>query len=379
MKINVASLPVLAFIFAALLAGCAPPTPTPTLIPTATLPTPDVTVNLMTDTIVGTCPQSCTLRAALASVRDGGVVGFDKNIAGAIALDATLEINKNIFIVGPGASTLALSGNNALPVLTVHRNTTVNIHGLSIIAGKSAGDGGGLTNYGTLILDNVNFSRNAAGRDGGAIYNAGRLSIRNSNFARNTAGRHGGAIANRGDLVLNDLGMTNNNAVQNGSAIYIEGGAAVLTNATVAENATEKGMGALTLVDGSLRLMHSTVARNVNGGVSAAVGRDFFMRGSIVATNTPFDINAVVKSEGYNLIGKKEDLKELTNTDQWNLDPKLDAPGFNSPGNTATLALLDGSPAIGRGGDDCPQTDQRGVRRKRPCDTGAYEYNPPKR
>src|SRR5690606_16128054 len=43
-------------------------------------------------------------------------------------------------------------------------------------------------------------------------------------------------------------------------------------------------------------------------------------------------------------------------------------------GPTETLALLDGSPALGLGVSDwCPQRDQRGALRRVPCDSGAVE------
>jgi hypothetical protein len=58
-------------------------------------------------------------------------------------------------------------------------------------------------------------------------------------------------------------------------------------------------------------------------------------------------------------------------------DPKL-SPLANDGGNTQTLALLSGSPAIDAGDDGvCPTTDQRGATRPfgSHCDIGAYEYD----
>jgi hypothetical protein len=55
-------------------------------------------------------------------------------------------------------------------------------------------------------------------------------------------------------------------------------------------------------------------------------------------------------------------------------DPLLGALADNG-GFGKTLALGAGSPAIGRG-SNCPATDQRGLPRATPCDTGAYEHQP---
>jgi len=59
------------------------------------------------------------------------------------------------------------------------------------------------------------------------------------------------------------------------------------------------------------------------------------------------------------------------------VDPLLGSLAFNG-GNTATRALLPGSPAIEAGGtiaNGCPNTDQRGVARPQGtrCDIGAFE------
>jgi hypothetical protein len=55
-------------------------------------------------------------------------------------------------------------------------------------------------------------------------------------------------------------------------------------------------------------------------------------------------------------------------------DPLLQ-PLADNGGSSRTFALGSGSPAIGHA-HDCPATDQRGLPRANPCDTGAYEHQP---
>jgi CSLREA domain-containing protein len=58
-------------------------------------------------------------------------------------------------------------------------------------------------------------------------------------------------------------------------------------------------------------------------------------------------------------------------------DPGLAADLAPNGGPTLTLALLEGSPAIGGGfAPSCPARDQRGALRRTPCDIGAYEAVP---
>jgi len=65
-------------------------------------------------------------------------------------------------------------------------------------------------------------------------------------------------------------------------------------------------------------------------------------------------------------------------TDQGGVaDPGLADALANNGGPTETIALLEGSPAIGAGfGPSCPMKDQRGATRRSPCDIGAYETVP---
>lgn len=58
-------------------------------------------------------------------------------------------------------------------------------------------------------------------------------------------------------------------------------------------------------------------------------------------------------------------------------DPGLAAALAANGGPTETIALLEGSPAIGAGFvGSCPMRDQRGLTRRTPCDSGAYETVP---
>lgn len=58
-------------------------------------------------------------------------------------------------------------------------------------------------------------------------------------------------------------------------------------------------------------------------------------------------------------------------------DPGLADALADNGGPTETIALLEGSPAIGAGNvPSCPQRDQRGYTRRSPCDVGAFETVP---
>jgi hypothetical protein len=82
------------------------------------------------------------------------------------------------------------------------------------------------------------------------------------------------------------------------------------------------------------------------------------------------------ETQGHNLIGKSVGCTGFSfsgaGTDLVRPEPKLGALGHNG-GPTETIPLLRGSPAIGRAGSDAPGKDQRGRRRDRRPDIGAFE------
>jgi hypothetical protein len=87
-----------------------------------------------------------------------------------------------------------------------------------------------------------------------------------------------------------------------------------------------------------------------------------------------------VTSLGYNLVGQADGSSgwvgsDLTGTSASPLDPLL-GPLQDNGGPSQTMALLEGSPAIGAGDPQgTPAVDQRGVARGSPPSIGAYEFS----
>src|SRR5690242_3053299 len=61
------------------------------------------------DPASGSCPSTCTLRNALTQAGAGDTIQV--SIAGTIVVTSTLTLTKNVTIVGPGASNLAIDGS----------------------------------------------------------------------------------------------------------------------------------------------------------------------------------------------------------------------------------------------------------------------------
>jgi hypothetical protein len=108
-----------------------------------------------------------SLRHTIKQANDGDTIVFAPSLAGkTITLTSDqLTIKKSLDIEGPGASLLAISGNDANRVFDIKEGLTVTIAGLTITHGRFAGNkgGGAILNVGsTLNLANDVLSHNVA-------------------------------------------------------------------------------------------------------------------------------------------------------------------------------------------------------------------------
>jgi len=342
----------------------------------------------------GTCDDAgtgdgCTLREAIAFASPGATITFAPDVTGAISLiQGELVIGKALTITGPGARSLAVSGNDLRGVFDINRVGPVNLEGLTITGGRLDGsEGGGIFNAGTLILIRCTVTGNRA-VDGGGIANAGTLTVVESTVSGNHASGYGGGIFSETD---NDLSSSST----------------TILNSTVSGNTADAG-GGVTNYNGLTRVLYSTITNNQapdGGGLwswgDVATRTD--VQGSIVAGNTtdgitPNDVSnnqtaSRYRSLGYNVVGQAganvDFALEFNQTgDQTGItDPaalKLGALA-NNGGPTNTHAVLAGSAASDNGDPAFDPnafspplaTDQRGTGFARVSggriDVGAFE------
>jgi Bacterial Ig-like domain (group 3) len=344
-----------------------------------------------------------TLRLAVseADADLGSTIGFAAGLTGTIPLSSALpDLSANMTIIGPGASMVTVAGGGAssnFSVLTVDSGVTATVSGLTISGGNVAasGDGGGISNSGTLTLSDATVSGNSASVYGGGIFNNGTLTLTDSTVSGNSAlfgggiyddldapaltltdstisgnsAHYGGGIHTFVDnLTLTDCTVSGNSS-QYGGGIGIYGGTATLTNVTITANRSVNAVGGLEILAGTVTLGNTIVAGNFRGA-------------------SPSDINgSVAATSSYNLIGTggTGGLVNGTNNNQVGVaNPDLGTLADNG-GTTQTVALLTGSPAINGGSDslipDGITTDQRGPGYPRivlgTVDIGAFEFSAP--
>jgi hypothetical protein len=234
---------------------------------------------------------------------------------------------------------------------------------------------------------------------GGGIYNSGTLTVIDSTVLDNVASAHcstfveavsGGGILNRstgGTWIYNSTISGNSTEVDDSfctplaAGVMALGGHLVIHNSTVSGNAEAEGVGIVKFGNPAVAFIsHSTITGNSRGGVRVSQS-DLYMRNSIIALNSTFDLNGVLTGSGHNLFGNSEGGSGYDDSDILDVDPVL-GPLTDNGGPTLTHALLPGSPAIDAGDNtDAPEWDQRGPGFPRivngTIDIGAFEVQAP--
>jgi hypothetical protein len=182
--------------------------------------------------IVVTTPANSgrgSLREAIAIANNGDAITFA--IDGTITnLTGELLISKNLDILGPGPTNLAISGNNASRVFNIASGAIVNLSDLTICNGHardgtagtnattpgSPGDvGGGIYNAGTLTLTNCVITRCRSGQ-GGAGFSYQQF-IQTPGCSDGGPGGNGGGIYNAGEVTLAACTLSYNTKGSGGS------------------------------------------------------------------------------------------------------------------------------------------------------------------
>jgi hypothetical protein len=393
-----------------------------------------ITVNVLTDQAEDSCPETCSIRAALTSANAGDEIQF--GVSGTIVLtQGELVVYNDLIIKGPGQERLAIDANSASRVLSVNPWVTASLEGLTLQNGFEAfeteGDnpeGGGINNAGNLILASSTLIGNHAEFRGGGIYNGGALTLNectlsgnsassgggiynqdrennhggatvsliNSTISGNSAGEYGGGIFNRwGTVTLTNSTLDNNAAGLRGGGIFNEGsaGTLTLTNSTLSGNRAGYGNGGGIYNGGTVTLVNSTLSGNsaaeFGGSIYNIEGNEWTEKGTVTLARSII----AEGSSGENCYGEFTSLGDNLSSDATcittdpvlndrnNTDPLLHPAGLQDNGGpTRTIALLLDSPALdGVLYNDCPapEIDQRGEPRPigARCDIGAVEMN----
>lgn len=366
------------------------------------------TVNTSADTTVsGGCATdpACSLRDAIARAGESAdgedLVLVPAGNYGVSSGELVVFGTGTVTIRGAGARKTVIDAHQASRVFNLEASKSV-LEGMTvtggntnpILGGEVPGDGGGVLAYEAeeAVLRGVTVSGNLASQNGAGVsappegVNRTALSIADSTISGNRV--TGGVVEGLGGGVyaLGKFSMVNSTvsgnsvdstgvAVQGGGVLLaidptsLEGSEGTIVNSTIAGNTVgTAGIG------GGLAVYNPEPG--VGGSATLAV------KNTIVAGNTgpagPSDCGAVATvTSDHNISGDASCMFADAGSKQ-NTNPLLGSLA-NNGGETDTMALQPGSPAIDAGTNaGCPATDQRGVSRPQgsTCDIGAFELVP---
>lgn len=324
-------------------------------------------------------------------------------------------ITRAMTIEGNGSTITRVIPSDPFRILVVDpgrkltlRNTTISHGNADFSSINNAG--GGILNFGTLVMENSVVSGSFA-YQGGGIHNEGTATIINSTIDGNDAENDGGGIGNHGTMTIDRSTISNNTGTYYGAGVF-NGGQMTITNSTISGNymILEEGGGIYNA--GEMTISNSTVTGNyAYGGDAGILNMDYatlHLNRTIISGNYSLNFDTyyfdyadeignagTIIADNYNLIGHDGNAYSGNftpgPTDIVPAEPLsaiLDTTLANNGGPTETHALLSGSPAV----DAAPSNactaapvsgvDQRGQPRNqngdgassaKECDIGAFE------
>ena len=332
----------------------------------------------------------------------GGAAGFYNS---GYYSPVSIRMAHNSFI-GNKAGTDDVNGEGYGGALAVYDYAALTDIGSTFRGNHAVGDGsdgGALFNesYQSERLVGTKFLGNSAGTasSGGAIYSSNYYGddLRGVTIAGNRATYGGGfygdsdayqASFDRSTISGNTAGS--GTEAGQGGGIYVADATLALNNTTVAGNTAKSTAdtagqgGGIWAQYGIQELQYSTVSGNTaqqGGGYYTAMPTGAMLASIVSGNHAPGGTeqdcagasSPALNSIGSNVVGQRACVTGLQSGDVVTKNPGL-LPLANNGGPTQTLGLTAKSPAIDRGGYNCPATDQRGEPRSAAsCDAGAYE------
>jgi Ca2+-binding RTX toxin-like protein len=231
-------------------------------------------------------------------------------------------LGKNVDIQGPGAAALTVSRNAGAEfrIFDVSPGVTATISGLTISKGSIAAEvGGGIRNAGTLTVKDSVITGNYSAQ-GGGIFNlaTATLTVQASVITGNQGASAGGGISNLGTLTVQDSHIIGNWA-DRGGGIYNDAlldnvGMLTIKNSDITSNQAGSGGGIFDWALASLTLQNSKVVGNhgLRGAGICQNGGTLLVDGCTIADNDNSTLGGV--GQGGGILNNKGQAQVLNST-----------------------------------------------------------------
>src|SRR4051794_30756869 len=332
---------------------------------TFTVGSTDDAVGTATDCVTNTSNVDCTLRRAIGLANSNAnptaqdYITFNSNVTGTIAVGSEMLISEPVYVEGPGANVLTLSGGDSTRIFNIDMAGTnvvpVGIYRLTLTHGSVTGNGGAIYDGdGVLKVNESVLSGNQATMYGGAIFEQGADSQQGGanvfyadTISGNTAGAEGGGIYGAESIgTLAASTVTGNQVLSPSTVSHVGAGVysfqyGYVVDSTIAGNGPAYRGAGLDAPNG-MEIYSSILANN-----TASTFPDLFGGGGIDAGFSLIeDGSPIATASGPNILG---------------VDPQL-GPLQNNGGLTPTMKAAATSPGVGQGNNDQGEHPRAGGR-----------------
>jgi hypothetical protein len=250
-------------------------------------------------------------------------------------------------------------GGNFLMCGTVFAGNTAMTHGSGMFSYFYAGSASVIRD---CVFDGNHFANGGAGS--GALYHeAAPLTLTGTTFSNNAGGKHAGAIflGPKSEASITNCTFAANRVSGNGAGLFNGAAVAHLTNCTFSGNDADYGPAIFQGDTATVTLRNTLFAANTTANPYSATSCHTAMT----------DLGGNLQWPPNKASGKPD---QPCTAGILFADPVLQ-PLADNGGFSQTFALGPDGHAFGQG-SQCPASDQRGLPRANPCDTGAYEHQP---
>jgi hypothetical protein len=233
------------------------------------------------------CPSGCdytSIQGAINAASHRATILIAPGTYGGFSVPGTNSSLTNVTLRGAGAARTTISGGS--PVVSIGDGVFATITGVAITNGSGTPDGsaGGISNDGTLTLQDATVSGNG-GLFSGGITNNGAATLKHVAISGNSGG-----ISNLGTMTLEDS-IVSDNEVQFSAGGISNGGLLTLIDSTVSRNSASSDAGGISN-SGTVMLAHSSVSGNSvdsgAGGIFNTETGTVILKDSTVSRNTGF-------------------------------------------------------------------------------------------
>jgi hypothetical protein len=258
----------------------------PSATPIPDTPTPDPTntpypASTPQDPTITVCKTGCDYPSVQTAIDNPGTNPGDViRIMDEVHTEAGIRVSKSVTIQGISEERSIIQAHESTAeatdrVFLVAEGVQVTIRDLIIQKGyprETPYTGGGILNFGDLVVENCHVRKNQAG-DAGGIQNRGNLVVINSTISHNYAdgigdpgmecGKGGGIVnAFQNTLEVYNSAISSNIAAGKGGGLHVAcEGFATLVNTIINENKSTRNGGGIFL-KGTLTLIDSQITRN---------------------------------------------------------------------------------------------------------------------